>query len=317
VLSISPVHSSKAQVTLFRGGIVPIRPRMNPVHSTIDIYLSLIASMADCVGAACPPVGTPYRHRLERLHSRLVYEHSPEAVEDSTKLVRAELADYSHQAAAYLERHGVDLRRAIEELFATVRALGIKQDLHCGQLRQTIMQMQTAVYPDDAAQFREVISLHAAGLQRSVNDLSHDWQALLIRMKVELEDAERSIAEAESTDPITGLMNRREMERQIDAEKAKGCTPALIVVTVNLGLPDDVVQQVASRLTGQFRGNDLVARWSGNEFMVLFRSTPEIARSRAAQIPAWLRGRYLADNGDPVQVWAAGEVTEYELALSL
>jgi GGDEF domain-containing protein len=284
---------------------------------TIDTYLSLMTSLADCVGAACPPVGTPYRHRLERMRSRLAYEPSPEIVEESAKAVRAELADYSHQAAAYLERHSVDLRGAIEELFATVRALGIKQDLHCGQLRQICKQMETAVYPADPAQLREIISSHASGLQRCINDLSHDWQALLIRMKVELVEAERSIAEAESTDPVTGLMNRREMERHIEAQKANGGAPTLIVFTVNPGLPDEVVQQITTRLTSQFRSNDLVARWSGNEFMVLFRSTPEIARLRAVQVPAWIGGRYLADNGDPVHVQASGEVIEYEMAVSL
>lgn len=283
----------------------------------IDTYLSLLTSLADCVGAACPPVGTPYCHRLKRLRSRLAHEPDVREMEESAKVVCAELADYSHQAASYLERHGVDLRGAIEELFATVRALGIKQDLHCSQLRQISRQMETAVNPSDPDQLREVMSLLAAGLHRCVDDLSHDWQALLIRMKVELVDAERSIAEAESTDPITGLMNRREMERQVEAQNAKGCTPTLIVFTVNLGLPDEVIQQVTLRLTAQFRSNDLVARWSGNEFMVLFRSTAEMARSRAAQVPAWIGGRYLADNGDPIEVQAAGDVISYEIALSL
>jgi GGDEF domain-containing protein len=251
------------------------------------------------------------------MRSRLAYEPSPEIVEESAKAVRAELADYSHQAAAYLERHGLDLRGAIEELFATVRALGMKQELHCSQLRQICKQMETAVYPADPAQLREIVTLHATSLQRCVNDLSYDWQALLIRMKVELVEAERSIAEAECTDPVTGLMNRREMERQMEAQKAKGSNPTLIAFTVNLGLPDEVVQQITTRLTSQFRSNDLIARWSGNEFMVLFRSTPDVARSRAVQVPAWIAGRYLADNGGPVQVEASGEVMEYEMAVSL
>jgi GGDEF domain-containing protein len=171
------------------------------------------------------------------------------------------------------------------------------------------------VYPADAGQIRETISLHAAGLERCVNDLSHDWQALLLRMKVELADAERSIAEAEGTDPITGLMNRSEMERQIEAQRAKGRTAPLIVFTLNLGLPDDVIQQVTARLAAQFRSVDLIARWSGNEFMVLFRSTPEMARSRARQVPARIGGRYVSEIGDPVHVEASGEVVDLEMVI--
>jgi GGDEF domain-containing protein len=177
--------------------------------------------------------------------------------------------------------------------------------------------MATTAYPTDPSHLADVVQLQAAGLRSCVESLSHDWQSLLGRMKVELMEAEARIAEADITDPITGLMNRREMERQIQAQREQGTPEVLIVFSFNPGLPDEIVHQMAQRLVSQFRHTDIISRWSGLDFLVLFRSTLEIAGSRLDQILAWAGGRYLSDTGNPVDVQLQGRVMTYEEALAL
>lgn len=281
--------------------------------SMIDSYLALLSSLAGCLATACPPVGTPYSHRLDRLRARLGYDLNAEAptaelpsaemMQEINQGVSSQLEDYSRQTAAYVDRHDLELRRAIDGLFEIMRTMAGRQDFYCEQLRQCVNQLE----PTD----------NLAGMKSYVESLRLDWQTVLTTMKGELVEAERRIAQGAIADRVTGLMNRREMERQIGIQTGNGCTPTLIVFTVNAGLADEIIQQVALRLISQFRHNDLIARWSANEFVVLFHATPEIALARSAQILPWVEGRYLADNGNPVEVRAEGGLMEHQMAPSV
>src|SRR5215472_3879820 len=188
---------------------------MDDSRRIIESYLSLLSGLAECVISASPAVGTPYGQRLKRLRARLEYDPHAGAVEESTDAARAELKDYAHQSAVYVERHGSELRRATEVLMESVRTLSQKQDYYCARLRQFSTRMETTPYPADPEHLAEIVSMQAAGLRNCVESLSHEWQSLLTRMKIELVEAERRVAEAETTDPNTGLMNHREMERQL------------------------------------------------------------------------------------------------------
>jgi len=73
----------------------------------IDCYLCTLQSLADTLSEACPPVGGPYRHRINRLRARLAFDPTPEAMEESCSVVARELIEYARQASAYLERREI------------------------------------------------------------------------------------------------------------------------------------------------------------------------------------------------------------------
>ena len=109
--------------------------------------------------------------------------------------------------------------------------------------------------------------------------------------------------EIELTDPATGLMNRREMERRIAERKAQGGEmPPLLVFDLLIDLPGDIAKQVATRLASQLRYQDLICRWTSRQFLVMFQGVPETAEARAEQILPWIAGRYLRDNGSRIEL---------------
>lgn len=79
-----------------------------------------------------------------------------------------------------------------------------------------------------------------------------------------------------STDMMTGLLNRRGFFEVIDVVKDRDSSLAVLDIDglkdINdaHGHPagDAYIVAVASRLQGQFRGKDLVARWGGDEFVI-------------------------------------------------
>ena len=107
-----------------------------------------------------------------------------------------------------------------------------------------------------------------------------------------LEVANLRLEEASQTDPLTGLRNRRYLATQIpadiafyDRESVRRGTPGEVMVfamvdidhfkAVNDSLGhasgDRVLQQVAQVLGQLVRTGDYVARWGGEEFLIVFR----------------------------------------------
>lgn len=283
---------------------------LKPLHTAVNCYLAVLQSVADTLAQACPAVGNPYRHRISRLRGRLAFDTNPAAMEESCGVVETELAEYSHRTALYVERHGVELRRGLAGLEEIVRTLAQRQDFYGARLRQFVAQMETTSYPTAPEHLAEVVALQAAGLLSCVESMSNDSRSLVDRMREELEQVEHRLSEAETTDPITGLMNRRELERRIEASSTEERVPTLLLFVFSCDLPDEAARQAGARLTGQFRHSDLIARWSEREFVVLFHGSPEIACARSAQIVPWIAGQYLLDGGGTLDLAVEARLVE-------
>jgi hypothetical protein len=260
---------------------------------TEQSYIATLTAVAKSVGTACPEIGGPYRHRLNRLLSRLAYEVTPEAIAESTAFVERELEEYSRKTADYIAQQGIELQRTVEALDALAKQLAQRQDSYSEELRQF-----AASSPER--------------LPGMVESMSHDTQSLVARMGVELAQVLARIKEAGITDPATGLMNRREMQRHIDRQT----DPVLLVFELSGEMCNEIARQVAERLSSQFRHSDLICRWTEHEFLVLFQGTREMAAARVEQIVPWITGKYLLDSGDSVAMRAeAGLVTPHLLAM--
>jgi hypothetical protein len=216
--------------------------QLNALHTAVNSYLTTLLAVSECIGEACPEVGGPYRNRLGRLRSRLAFDTTPEAIMESTVVVERELKEYSNRTAAYIEHHGIELRRAIDALENIVRALAQRQDFYGARLRQFAEQMQTAPYPAAPEHLADMVALQTAGLLGCVESMDNDSQSLVARMRTELADVSERLKDAEVTDRLTGLMNRQEMERQIEQRMASGDDPVILVFELTGDVTDEIAR---------------------------------------------------------------------------
>ncbi|MGY1751523.1 putative bifunctional diguanylate cyclase/phosphodiesterase [Blastococcus sp. SYSU D01042] len=112
--------------------------------------------------------------------------------------------------------------------------------------------------------------------------------------------AERASAWQARHDALTGLPNRAHLHELVDADLAAPRTPVAVLfldvdgfkeVNDSLGheTGDDLLRQVADRLTAAVREGDTVGRLGGDEFVVLARGcTPEEAEALAERLRATL-----------------------------
>jgi two-component system cell cycle response regulator len=104
------------------------------------------------------------------------------------------------------------------------------------------------------------------------------------------------------TDGLTGLYNRRHATKRLDEEiaRARRNNTGLCVAMCDVdhfkaindefghSAGDHVLQQIANSLTEYVRRNDIVSRWGGEEFLVIFS---EIKLTAARIVAERLRGR--------------------------
>ena len=143
----------------------------------------------------------------------------------------------------------------------------------------------------------------------------------------ERKTAEEKIKQLAFYDPLTRLPNRRllleRLKHSIDVERREGKLLALLMLDLdrfkavndNLGhlAGDELLQQVATRITTRLREVDMVARLGGDEFIVLLEDInhPENAARIAEDIVADLSKPFQLSQSDDVRIGVSIGISLY------
>lgn len=237
----------------------------------------------------------------ERLYEAVAQSHKPEAaVGDMSKFIRC-VALGSDLADAVLSKDRVtalanvaDRARSLlqirDEQFTEAVTRVLKLIPEAEELYET-----SIIETDDAetlmAQARELLTLRNLHALQEVNAL-RETAGILLSKTEELEDANKR-------DPLTGTLNRNWLDRMLDREFTQAVMfgRALSVALVDLdhfktvndhfghASGDKVLQACAQALNANVRGSDLVGRYGGEEFLIVFPGTDrEIAQKACERI---------------------------------
>lgn len=132
-----------------------------------------------------------------------------------------------------------------------------------------------------------------------------------------------SLKEERDTDPLTGLLNRRGLEGQVDAlVRARGLRAAVILAdldnfkaindTHGHAGGDQVLQTIADRLLQVTRMSDIVARIGGEEFVFVITAPPEEAAAFAERVREAVEREPVTIRGASLEVTASFGVAAFD-----
>jgi diguanylate cyclase len=138
----------------------------------------------------------------------------------------------------------------------------------------------------------------------------------------QLEDELRRLSDEASTDPLTGVANRRGLQTGFDAECARAARSgeALAIGLIDLddfkrlndslghAAGDQALIQLAARVRGSLRPSDVLARFGGEEFVVLLPGTTVLeAQQTLGRVQRALSaGLFMHDNRSVLVTFSAG-----------
>lgn len=120
---------------------------------------------------------------------------------------------------------------------------------------------------------------------------------LLYRGHVRTFLAQRQLQEFAMTDPLTGLLNRRAMDRHLTVEMARkqrhGNGFAVVMMdldhfkrvndTYGHDVGDEILRRLAVRIREAVREEDALARWGGEEFLLMLHSSDSADAATVAE----------------------------------
>jgi diguanylate cyclase (GGDEF)-like protein len=137
---------------------------------------------------------------------------------------------------------------------------------------------------------------------------------------------QRRLEQLASTDKLTGLYNRQALdallEQAVKDVKRNGGALSIVVLDIDRfkeindkhghAAGDIVIGAIADLLKSRLRQNDIVARWGGEEFLLLLRNCPADEALRIAQdVRRSLAETDIALPNTAVRVTLSGGVAEY------
>jgi diguanylate cyclase (GGDEF)-like protein len=211
-----------------------------------------------------------------------------------------------------------------EELTSAIPRLAETGTMSCALLLPLAERGETEAVVVLVRRLSGVLDAPAVGLAGALTDQAATALALV-----------RARAEA-GTDPVTGCMNHRAMRRRLDEEigRATRTGSPLSCLLMDLddfklvndshGHPmgDEMLREVVRALVGEFRAFDRVARYGGDEFVVILpnadissaEAAAERALARLAALPFASAGGHGVSASIGAAQWHAGMDTDALLA---
>ncbi len=178
------------------------------------------------------------------------------------------------------------------------------------QVGEFTHQLEETLDCQDITAIRLHLSDHVQRMKDWADTLRAESAAQLVALENQLRAYEERLQQMEnsaSTDPLTGVGNRREAERCLQERIDKAAPFSLIVVDLNKfkaindqyghHCGDKVLRQVADRLQSLVRCRDRVCRWGGDEFIVLMDLEPSVGERRGTELAGQLHGIACLDVG--------------------
>ncbi|MBA3976279.1 MAG: hypothetical protein C0504_18890 [Candidatus Solibacter sp.] len=238
-----------------------------------------------------------------------------DARQDDLKRIQERLSRQLRDASERLEAQTagtVELSQVLATLEQTATSLKSKGETREKKFEGVASSLQSATRCQTVDELRARLQQEVGKISALVNEMKRENQQLLSGLDKEMGEYRKKLDEAElkaSTDTLTGLENRRGLEARVKSYTEAGLPFTIMILDLNRFKAvndmhghlagDLLLVEFSRKLKALLASSDHVARWGGDEFVVLMETSLRDAIARARSMELGLNGFYqiMTDGG--------------------
>lgn len=279
-------------------------------------YQALLEGISDCAVQVCQPVAENTRDSLAKLQEALSADLSAEAIAESGHIAEAELRGWRDRASRFYKQKAGEVKELMMMIARTAELVAERDRRYGPKFQELAARLQSVAASDDLAGLRATVLESVAELNRTVEQMHREGQDTVTALQAEITTYRTKLEVTEQAawiDALTGVANRRRAEGELERRIGVGRHFCLLMADLN-GLKrvndehghnagDELLKHFADELQHVVRASDLVARWGGDEFVVILDCDRKGAEGMEARIRQWAFGSYtLKSASEPVKV---------------
>ncbi len=277
----------------------------DPFAVALDVYGSALLEMGNCSLDACPGTGDNLKQSLAQLKAELSPAIGHEKLAANGDLAAEHLRGWGRDAARHYQAKAREVKEMLLTMARTAESVSAR-DQHCaGQMNAVTERLKAIATLDDLTEIRASIDQSAAELKTSIERMTEEGKNVLDHLRKQVEDYQVKLEEAEklaSRDALTGACSRVYVEGQIEKRIETGAPFCVAIVDIDRFKKvndahghltgDELLKQFAGELRSACRSTDIIGRWGGDEFILLFDAAIEEAEAQTERLRKWVCGNY-------------------------
>lgn len=273
-------------------------------------YRAALLDMGKSGYRACPAFGAGLQQNLTVLEKRLAGECTPPVLHDTSREVTEQLSLFGEKASDHLKGKAQEIKDLLMMLARTAESLGERDHRYASHLNQFTTRLRAVADLEELTEIRSSLMQTANELKSYVDQMEQDSQQAIAHLQSRVSNYETKLKETEELalrDPLTGLPNRRQFERRVEFRMENRHPFCVAILDLNRfkqvndryghGAGDELLKQFAQELRSNLRPVDLVARWGGDEFVVILDCDLPAANALLDRVRKWVFGDYSISDG--------------------
>jgi diguanylate cyclase (GGDEF)-like protein len=280
-----------------------------------------LRAMGTCAARASVLPESDLEEQLAALDTLLAGKPSVGNLEEVQVQMQARLEAWAQRTAEQMKQQTGGVKELLLLLAGTAEAVGERDRRYAGRFEDLTAELQAIANLKDLAQIQITVRKKATDLKQCVSQMAQEGQSSMtaLRDKVTVYETKlEAVEQLAMKDTLTGVGNRRSAEARMERAIALGQTHCVVMLDLNSfkqvndnhghAAGDDLLKKFADELQKNMRATDLVARWGGDEFVVILPCDAATAQPQIERMRKWVLGKYTIDVGGGKKT-AAVEVT--------
>ncbi len=273
--------------------------------AVVDAYGSALMEMGNSSMEACPGMGDELKQNLIDLKTGLSPGMSSAALATTDSGVREQICSWGRGTAKHFQQKACEVKEMLLMMARTAESVGARDQRCAGQMSEVTERLKAIASLDDLTEIRTSIEKSASELKSSIDRMTTEGRAALDQLKEQVATYQTKLEQAEeiaSRDALTGLRSRLYVEGQLEKRMAVKTPFSVAIVDIDRFKKvnddhghvtgDELLKQFSTELRSACRATDVIGRWGGDEFILLFDCGLAEAEGQVVRLRRWICGNY-------------------------